>query len=78
MVIIAGAVEVHGVFSKTGRKRGRDAGEASAGFVATMRADGARVSLGLPLRITSNRSTRKRANSMMADFGFLGTTTIIT
>jgi hypothetical protein len=45
MVTVAGFVEVHGVFSKTGGKRGRDAGEASVGLTTTVRADGARVSL---------------------------------
>jgi hypothetical protein len=45
MVVFVGAAEVHGVFSKTGGKRGRDAGEASAGLATTVRVDGARVSL---------------------------------
>lgn len=45
MVIVAGSAEVHGVFSKTGRTGGRDAGKASIGLVTTVRADGARVSL---------------------------------
>jgi hypothetical protein len=45
MVIVAGFVEVHGIFSKTSRTGGRDAGKASAGLATTVRADGARVSL---------------------------------
>jgi hypothetical protein len=45
MVIVVGFVEVHGIFPKTSRTGGRDAGKASVGLVTTVRADGARVSL---------------------------------
>jgi hypothetical protein len=45
MVVVVGAAEVHGIFPKTGRTGGRDAGKASVGLVTTVRADGARVSV---------------------------------